>query len=161
MNELTESDIKLLRLLQGGLPMSDRPFAELAERAGLTEEETLRRTRAWLETGVIRRVGAFIAHRRVGFSANGMAVWDVAEDRLEEAGAKMAERASVSHCYARPRSDRWPYRLYTMIHGKTRDEVEAEARNISEELGIAKFKILFSARELKKSDSKLFMEDEA
>jgi DNA-binding Lrp family transcriptional regulator len=159
MTGLTESDKTLLRLLQRELPLCGRPFAELAERAGLTEGEVIRRVRGWLESGIIRRVGAFIVHRRAGFEANGMVVWDVPEERVEETGKKMAMRGSVSHCYARPRSERWPFSLYTMIHGKTRGEVEAEARAIAEELGIERYRILFSARELKKSDTKLFMED--
>ena len=160
MADLTNSDKKLLRHLQQDLPLCERPFAELAEKAGLTEEEVMSRVRGWLESGIIRRIGAFIVHRRAGYEANGMVVWDVQEENVEELGKKMAARGSVSHCYARPRSERWPYRVYTMIHGKTRGEVEAEVRSIARELEIEEYKILFSLRELKKSETKIFMEDD-
>jgi siroheme decarboxylase len=161
MDKLTESDKKLLRLLQRELPLCERPFAALAEQAGLCEDEVILKVRGWLESGIIRRVGAFIVHRQAGYEANGMAVWGVSEEKVEEYGNKMATHESVSHCYARPRSERWPYRLYTMIHGKTRGEVEEEAKNISGELGIEEYRILFSLRELKKSETKIFMEDGA
>ena len=130
MAELTNSEIILLRLLQQELPLCERPFEALGEKSGLTEEEVILKVRGWLESGIIRRVGAFIVHRRAGYEANGMAVWDVPEEKVEECGNKMAARESVSHCYARPRSEKWPYMLYTMIHGKTRGEVEAVAQSI-------------------------------
>ena len=158
--KLTERETMLLRALQEDLPAVARPYAALGERAGMSEAETLDAVRRWMDSGIIRRMGAFIRHRRAGVAANGMAVWDVAEERLEEAGRKMSERDAVSHCYARPRSDRWPYRLYTMIHGATEDEVRGVARGIAEELNIENYRILFSLRELKKSDTKLFMEED-
>jgi siroheme decarboxylase len=158
--ELTERDISLLRELQKEMPVCERPFAEIAARAGMTEEEVVSKLREWLDSGIVRRFGAFIRHRKAGFTANGMAVWDLPEERVEEIGNKMSARESISHCYARPRTDKWPFRLYAMIHGKSREEVEKTAREISESENIDNYKILFSLRELKKSDTKLFMEKE-
>lgn len=162
MTELTESDKALLRELQRDMPLCARPFAEIASRAGLAEEaeeEAIARVREWLASGIIRRLGAFIRHREAGFTANGMAVWDVPEERIEEIGRRLAEREDISHCYARPRSGRWPYRLYTMIHGKSEEEVKNIAAEIAGKEKIKNYKILFSTRELKKSDTRLFMED--
>ncbi len=159
--KLTHEEITLLRLLQEDLPLCDEPFEELGRRAGMSGDEVISKIREWKESGVVRRVGLFIRHRKAGFEANGMAVWDVAEEKLDETGARLAEKENISHCYARPRSERWPFRLYTMIHGKTRDEVLAEARAIAESEQIENYRVLFSTRELKKSDTKLFMEDEA
>ncbi len=158
--EFAEKEIRLLRALQEDLPVRERPYADLAARAGMSEAEALEIARRWKEAGIIRRMGAFIRHRKAGVKANGMVVWDVPEERIEEAGRAMSARDCVSHCYARPRSDKWPFRLYTMIHGATEDEVREQARLLSEELRVENFRILFSLRELKKSDTKLFMEED-
>jgi len=160
MTELTKSDEELLKALQEGLPLCGQPYAELGARAGLSEDEVLRRIREWKDAGVIRKVGAFIAHRSAGIKANGMVVWDVPEDRLEEAGRRMAAHEMVSHCYARPRTARWPFRLYTMVHGRTREEVEAAVREIAAREKIENYKILFSMRELKKTETRMFTEED-
>jgi DNA-binding Lrp family transcriptional regulator len=158
--EFSDKEMGLLRALQEDLPVCERPYADLALRAGMSEAETLETARRWKESGVIRRMGAFIRHRKAGVNANGMVVWDVPEERIEEAGRAMSARECVSHCYARPRSEKWPFRLYAMMHGATENEVREQARLLSEELHIDKFRILFSLRELKKSDTKLFMEED-
>ncbi len=157
---LTDTDKKLVAEMQRGLPVCARPFEELGRRVGMTEAEVVGRVREWRDAGIVRRLGAFIVHGRAGFRANGMVVWDVAEERLAEVGRRVAARESVSHCYARPRSERWPFRLYTMIHGHTREEVEAEARAIAESEHIESYRILFSTRELKKTETKLFTEED-
>ena len=157
--QLAEKDIALLRILQDDMPICERPYAELAARSGMSEDEVIERIRRWKETGVIRRIGAFIRHMRAGFSANGMVVWRVPEERVEEVGGRLALRDAGSHCYGRSSSERWPFRLYTMIHGRSVDEVEGEVKRISEEEDIPDYEILFSTRELKRASTRLFMEE--
>jgi len=156
----TEKEIALIRVLQEGLPLVERPYAEIARRAGWNEEEALARLREWKEAGVLRRMSAYIRHQRAGYTANGMVVWDIPEDRLEETGGKMANSPMVSHCYARRRTDDFPFRLYTMIHGRESGEVYSEAERLAAEHGIEKYRVLFSTRELKRSTTRLFVEDE-
>ena len=155
---LTEKEIELIRTLQENLPLDEKPFAAVAARVGMDESEVLEKITRWKKQGVIRRFGALLAHRRAGFSANGMVVWNVADDQLQPVGEQFSKNAAVSHCYARPPFPGWPWRLYTMIHGKTRDAVETIAGELSEASGISDYKILFSTREFKKSDSRLFCE---
>ena len=153
-----EKDKQLIRMLQENLPLDERPFRALAERAGMSEDEVIEKISGWKRDGVVRRFGALVAHRKAGFSANGMVVWDVPDEQIEEAGKKFSAHPSVSHCYARPTFEGWPFRLYTMVHGHSREEVEKTARELSGTFGGAKFIILYSTREFKKSDSRLFFE---
>ena len=150
---------KLIRELQCDLPESQRPFEVVADTVGISEEEVVMAVREWKQSGVIRRFGALLAHRKAGVSANGMVVWDAPDERLDEIGALFSECKRVSHCYARPRFPGWPYRLYTMIHGATREEVGIEAEALAKKAGLDKYAILFSTREFKKSDTRLFCEE--
>ncbi|MBM7865507.1 AsnC family transcriptional regulator [Heliobacterium gestii] len=156
---LTETDKKLIRLLQDDLPVAPRPFAVLAEQVGLTEEEVIARTRRYQEQGLMRRFGVALRHREVGFTANGMGCWDVPEERAEEVGRIMATFSEASHCYQRPRFDGWPYSHFTMLHGQSREECAAVARRISEATGITNYRLLFSTEELKKTSMRYFTEE--
>jgi siroheme decarboxylase len=147
MNQL---ETTILAELQKGLPMGSRPFCALAEKAGCTEMEALKIVQAFVRDGTIRKFGGFINHYAAGVQANGMVVWDVEESRLVELGERLSAYKNVSHCYARPASEQWPYRLYTMIHGRTRQEVEDQAKEMAKKEGIANYKILFSVKEYKK-----------
>ena len=147
---MTELEISILTYLQKGLLIGPRPFWALAEKAGCTEQEAIDIVQAFVRNGTIRKFGGFINHYAAGFRANGMVVWEVEESRLGDAGKRLSAYKNVSHCYARPTSDQWPYRLYTMIHGRTRQEVEDQAKEMSEKEDIANYKILFSIREFKK-----------
>ncbi len=154
---LTSADITFVRLLQADLPLVPRPFAEVAERLGLSEENLLDKARELEAAGIMRRFGAVLHHRRVGYTANGMACWLVPEARIEEVGLRAAEFPQVSHCYQRPAyPPRWPYTLFTMIHGQTRDEVEAVVAQIAQETGIDRYEVLYSTREFKKERVKYF-----
>ncbi len=147
---MTKQEIAVLEQLQRGISVGSRPFLELAGKTGCTEQEALDIVQSFIRDGTIRKFGGFINHYAAGFQANGMVVWDVNEDRLEEAGRRLSQHKNVSHCYARPASDQWPYRLYTMVHGHTRQEVDAMVKDMSKKEGIANYKILFSVREYKK-----------
>lgn len=147
---MDETETKLIRLIQDGIPLTHAPFAEAAKTLGLSEDEVINRLKKMAAENKIRRFGASIGHIALGFTANAMGVWDVSEDRIEETGRIMASFDEVSHCYQRPRSAEWPYNMYTMIHGRTPEECRAAAEKISRAVGITEYKLVFSERELKK-----------
>ena len=148
---VSSKDIEVIDCMQRGLPLGERPFKALAGQAGISEEELLEKTRAWKETGVIRRFGALLAHRRLGFAANGMVVWRIPEDRINEAGSKAAGFDFVSHCYSRQPAQTWPYNFYVMIHGRTREEVLSKTETLADAIGFQDYEVLFSVREFKKT----------
>jgi DNA-binding Lrp family transcriptional regulator len=155
---LTSEEKRLVRVLSEALPLTERPFAEIARQAGVSEEAAIERVRAWISSGVIRRFGARVDHRAVGYGANGMSVWKVPADRAETAGRVMARQPEVSHCYLRLPRPGWEYNLYAMIHGQTEDEVRAVAERMAEETGLSNYAVLFSSREFKKSAPRYFCE---
>jgi DNA-binding Lrp family transcriptional regulator len=148
------TDRRIIRATQAGLPLTPRPYHDLAERLGLPPEEVMVRLRAMLDSGVIRRIGVVPNHYRLGYRANGMTVWDVPDEVVDEVGARIGALPVVSHCYQRPRQGReWPYNLFAMVHGRSRAEVEREAERIAVLLGPHDrgHAILYSTRILKKT----------
>jgi len=154
--ELDNKQKQLVRALQDGIAMEAEPFASVAKRVGQPVEEVLAQIRAWIQAGVIRRFGAVLAHRRVGYRANGMAVFRLPVECVDEAGRALAERPEITHCYRRPPLPDFPYTLYAMIHGRTEAEVSALAARLAEEIGSADYALLFSATEFKKSPMRYF-----
>jgi DNA-binding Lrp family transcriptional regulator len=153
----SDSDRATVRELQKDIELVSRPFAPMAQRLGISEEALLVKARDFLASGVMRRCGAVLRHRRVGFAANGMVCWVVPENRMEKVGRLAATYPQVSHCYQRPpRPPDWPYTLFTMIHSRTRAEVEVVAENIAAASGICDYAILYSIREYKKERVKYF-----
>jgi DNA-binding Lrp family transcriptional regulator len=158
--DLAPSDIPYVRVLQQDLPLVPHPFAQAAERLGLSEEEVLAKARELETAGILRRFSAVLRHRRVGYRANGMACWAVPEPRIKEVGQFAAEFPQVSHCYQRPAyPPRWPYTLFTMIHGQTKEDVEAVVAEISREIGIEHVQVLYSTHEFKKERVRYFEEE--
>lgn len=149
------SDLELIRDLQEGLPLVSRPFAAVAEQLGLPEGEVLERLARLKREGKVRRVAASISHRRAGFTANAMCVWSVPADQVDEVGARLAEFAEVTHCYARPAPPDFPYNVYTMIHGRSRDDCERVIARIREATGLSEYVILYSDREFKKTSTRV------
>ncbi|MDV0445329.1 hypothetical protein MmiAt1_09030 [Methanimicrococcus sp. At1] len=149
-SDMDETDEKLIRLIQDGIEFTHAPFAKAAGELGISEDEVVSRLKKLVEEKKIRRFGASIGHIALGFTANGMGVWDIPADRIEEVGKKMASFDEVSHCYQRPRSAEWPYNMYTMIHGRSQEECKAAAEKISKAVGITDYKLVFSEKELKK-----------
>ncbi|MDI3280759.1 MAG: AsnC family transcriptional regulator [Bacillota bacterium] len=147
---LDEADRALIEALQDDLAAVPRPFAPVAARCGLSEEEVLARIRRLLGAGVIRRFGATLKHYEVGLVANAMVVWRVEPERLEEVGTRLASFPAVSHCYARATTPEWPYNLYTMIHGRDRRECVRTAEEMAAAAGVKEYQLLFTVRELKK-----------
>ena len=151
---MDDTDRRLIVATQGGLPLVPRPYDALAERIGIPAGEVMERLQRMLAAGVIRRIGAVPNHYALGYTANGMSVWDVADERADELGGRIGTLDFVSHCYLRPRyPPEWPYNLFAMVHGRDRDEVELQARQIAELLGDAcrGHEILYSTRILKKT----------
>jgi DNA-binding Lrp family transcriptional regulator len=151
-------DRAILRATQAGLPLVPRPYAAVASALGLSGDEVMARMRRMQELGVIRRIAAVPNHYAVGYTANGMSVWDVADEQVDALGGRVGALECVSHCYRRPRHlPHWPYNLFAMVHGRSRDEVEAKVRVISGVLGDAcrRYEVLYSTRILKKTGVRL------
>ena len=149
-NLTDETDEKLIRLIQDGIELTHSPFSKCAAELGISEDEVVSRLKNLTAQKKIRRFGASIGHIALGFTANGMGVWDVAPGQINEIGKIMASFDEVSHCYERPRSAEWPYNMYTMIHGRSQEECYAAAEKISKAAGIPEYKLVFSEKEFKK-----------
>ena len=150
-------DRKIIAATQAGLPLIAEPYAEIARQVGIAETDLIARMRAMQAGGAIRRVALAPNHYALGQVANGMSVWDVAEESAQRLGAEVGALDFVSHCYLRPRAEGWPYNLFAMIHGTTRAEVEAKRAVIAALLGPAcrTSDILYSTRILKKTGLRL------
>ena len=155
---LDATDRALIEATQAGLPLVPRPYRAVGEAIGVGEDEALARMQALAARGVVRRIAAAPNHYALGLVANGMTVWDVADESVSELGPKVGALPFVSHSYRRPRAlPLWPYNLFAMVHGTTRDEVEAKRAEIAELLGPAAraSDILYSTRILKKTGLRL------
>lgn len=155
--EITPQDADIMAQLQGTLPMTLTPFADIGARLGLSEEEVIARVRDYGEKKYYRRFGATLRHQKAGFRANGMGIWSVPDQAMrKEIGEKLASFTEVSHAYERPSFEGWPYHLFTMIHGQTEQEVRDIAKRMSEAVGIDDYDVLFSIREFKKTSMQYF-----
>jgi DNA-binding Lrp family transcriptional regulator len=155
---LDDLDRRLIRATQAGLPLVPRPYEAVGASLGIDGETVRERLQAMLGAGLIRRIGAVPNHYRLGFTANGMSVWDVADARVDELGQRIGDLPGVSHCYRRPRRlPVWPYNLFAMLHGRSREEVEEQAGHIASLLGEAckSNDILYSTAILKKTGLRL------
>ena len=148
--ELSEEDIATIRATQGKMPVVSEPYAPAAERLGVSQEEVLRRLESLRERNALRRVAAILFHRRAGFSANGMGVWAVPDDEILATGRRMAAFRGISHCYQRPTYADWPYSVFTMAHGRSKEECDAILDSIAEQEGISERATLYSSTEFKK-----------
>jgi DNA-binding Lrp family transcriptional regulator len=132
---LPDVDRGLIAATQGGLPLVPRPYEAIGAALGLSGDAVRERLAAMLAAGLIRRIGAVPNHYKLGFTANGMSVWDVADAQVDALGAQVGALPGVSHCYRRPRRlPQWPYNLFAMLHGRSRDEVSEQAARIKAHL---------------------------
>ena len=153
---MDEIDRKLLAEMEKGLTLTREPFNEVACELGIAPKEVVARIILLKEKGVIRRFGASIKPNNIGFSANALVAWKVPQERVKEVGDYMSKLQEVSHCYERkPVSGRWEYNLYTVMHAREREGIERMVKRISEVTGISEHKILFSTRDLKRSNVSL------
>jgi DNA-binding Lrp family transcriptional regulator len=158
-----ETDIAVIRALQGPMEVSERPYDAAAAKAGMSTDELLSHLAGMVDRKVLRRVAAILYHRRAGFSANGMGVWRVPEDRILDVGGEMAAVRGVSHCYQRPTYEDWPYSVFTMAHGRSKEECDAILDGIAEthDLHGVDRAVLYSSTEFKKVRLHYFTEDYA
>jgi DNA-binding Lrp family transcriptional regulator len=154
----TEEEKDYIRELQKDLEIIERPFLKSAQKLGITEEQLLDKARQYEEIGVMRRFAAILRHREVGFTANGMIVWKVPDERIEQVGAKLGAFPQISHCYQRPVYQDWPYNVFSMVHCKSIEEAENMAKEIQKQIDVNEYKILFSSREFKKTRVEYFVE---
>jgi len=157
--EPTEDDKDFIRELQKDMEIIDEPFVKAANNLGMTEDELFSKMKHYESMGVLRRFAAILRHRQVGFTANGMIVWKVPEDRITSVGETLGSFPQVSHCYERPTYDDWPYNVFSMIHCKTHDEAYDVAKTIQSQIDVNEYKILFSSREFKKTRVEYFVEN--
>jgi len=155
---LKKIDKDIIRELQSGLPLVSRPFEQIAKKIGISEKELLFKINELIKTGKMRRMGAALKHQKVGFIANAMVVWKVPEKEVDRVGSIMSTFDEVTHCYKRMSRPDWPYNLYTVLHGFSKDECRQFVERISKTTGVDEYKILFSTAELKKSSMKYFNE---
>jgi DNA-binding Lrp family transcriptional regulator len=147
-------DRQIIAATQSGLPLTPTPYHALAEEIGVPDDELISRLKRLAEGGAIRRIGAIPNHYALGLTANGMSVWDVDDEVIAEIGAEIGALEFVTHCYERPRHiPLWPYNLFAMVHGSTRDEVRRKVTEIRLLIGPAlrSHDVLFSTRILKKT----------
>lgn len=151
---LDDFDRALMAATQGGLPLVPRPYDAVGQQLGVSGQQVRERLAQMLETGLIRRIGAVPNHYAIGWTANGMTVWNVDDDQVDTLGTQVGALDFVTHCYRRPRAlPAWPYNLFAMVHGASRDECSAKAAQIRALLGAAcrGDDILYSTKILKKS----------
>jgi len=155
-SRLTPLEKRIIHELTGDMGLGARPFKDIAERVGTSEEQVLAVIRDLKERRLMRRFGATLRHQLSGFTANAMVVWRVDPERVEEIGQLLASFREVSHCYHRPPPPGWPYNLYTMIHGSSKEDCEDQAGRMSARVGIVEYELLFSYKEMKKTSMRYF-----
>jgi DNA-binding Lrp family transcriptional regulator len=154
-----ERDVEVIRALQGDMAVVAEPYAAAAGAVGMAQEAFLDHLSGMQERGLLRRVAAILYHRRAGFSANGMGVWQVPEPDIPAVGARMAAVRGISHCYQRPTYPDWPYSVFTMAHGRSKQECDAILDSIAEQTQIQERATLYSSTEFKKIRLLYFTED--
>lgn len=149
--EVTERDRQFVLEFQKDLPITERPYEAACEAMGLTIDELAAHAAQMKAAGALRRVSAVFRHQKAGFTFNAMGVWAVPQEEVAETGRRMAEFKAVSHCYLRPTYPEWPYTIFTMVHGRSKEEAFGKIRAIEDEVaqGIP-YEILYSTKEYKK-----------
>lgn len=156
--QISDIDKSIVRALQGNFPLVAEPYKQLAEQIGIPEELFLSRVKAMRAEKKIRKMGAVLRHREVGFTSNVLVAWEIEPEHLDEVARSMAESPSVSHCYDRNTAPGWPYNLYTMVHGKSREECEGIAAGLADRPGVLGRTMLYTKKEWKKTSMRYFVE---
>lgn len=152
--KIDELDRQIISLTQAGLPLSPQPYQTIADELGVSAETVMQRISSMQEQGIIRRIGAVPNHYRLGYTHNGMTVWNIADEHIDELGRQVGQLDFVSHCYHRPRHEpEWSYNLFAMVHSKTEAGVKQQIATISGVLGEYNLgqDVLYSTRILKKT----------
>ena len=150
--QLTAQDRALIKAVEHGLPIVSRPYAEIAKQLDSTEQEVISRLQHLIDNGAIKRYGVVVRHKELGYTANGMVVWDIPDDKVDEMGTCIGKYDCVTLSYRRPRRlPDWSYNLFTMVHGSNREEVTRKVAEIVDSCGLQNIEhtILFSTRRFK------------
>jgi len=150
-HRLAAEDVRIIRSLAPSLAIEHRPFQRRARELGLTEDELTARIRVLLVDGLIRRYGAVVRHRSIGYTSNVLVAWNVPDERVVVFKEMIDDLDEVSHAYERTRSPEWNYNVYTMIHGHSEGECLATVKHIENGLELTEYVLLFTKRELKKN----------
>jgi len=161
---LSSADRALIKAVQQGLPVVSRPYAEMAKQLDTSEENIISRLKFLIEKGAIKRYGVVVRHKELGYTNNGMVVWDIPDDKVEEFGLCIGKYSCVTLSYRRPRRlPHWQYNLFTMVHGSSRDAVKQKVEEIVENCGLQNIEhtILFSTRRFKQRGASYTPKDDA
>lgn len=149
-NRISAIERRILAVLQEGLPKSQTPYEDMAQRAGIETEQLLAVLEDWKKQGKIRRIGAIVNHFKVGLGAGAMVVWQVEPERIEEVGRILARFEEVSHAYERHIDKNWPYNVYSMVHAANQEELQHKIEMMAKASGVGNYRILGTEKELKK-----------
>ena len=153
---IDQIDKRIIAFVQGDLPLISRPFAKLAGELGISEAEVVDRLQAMADTGVMRRFGATLRHQKTGFRANVMVAWRVPEADCDRVGERLASFRRVSHCYHRETCDGFDFNLFSMVHGRSEEEVRQLVEEMAATVGTDDYMLLFSREELKKTSMRYY-----
>lgn len=162
--DINSKDLALMRCIENGLPLVKRPYAEVGTKLGMTESEVIQRIERLQQEQLIKRFGVIVRHRELGYKANAMVVWDIPDDKVSEYGRCLGKFTHVTLCYQRPRRlPQWPYNLFTMIHGRDKEEVLANVESIANECGLAEVprKVLFSGKRFKQRGARYALQPDS
>ncbi|WP_346355718.1 AsnC family transcriptional regulator [Azotosporobacter soli] len=157
---LDQLDKKIIAAMQDDFPLVPEPYQQIAAGLGISQDELLRRLASYVESGKIRKMGAVLRHREVGYAANALCAWIVPEEEIGRIGKLFAAEAAVTHCYSRIAPPDWPYNFYTMVHAHDREECNKIAARLSTLSGLQQYIMLYSTREWKKNSMQYFREGE-
>ena len=157
---LSETEKKVINAIQGDIPVTRRPYRDMAKELGMDEDTLIGILKDLSRRGIIRRFGATLRHQKSGITANAMVAWQVDEARVEEVGTLFASLEEVTHCYRRNPAPDWPYNLYTMVHTTNEDLCMEKIRQMAEKAGVDRYNVLFSKRELKKTSMEYFVDED-
>lgn len=160
--QISAEDRALIKAVEHGLPIASRPYAEIAKNLGTTEQDVISRLQQLIDNGAIKRYGVVVRHKELGYTANGMVVWDIPDDKVEELGMCIGKYDCVTLSYRRPRRlPEWSYNLFTMVHGSNREEVTQKVEDIAKQCGLQNIKhtILFSTRRFKQRGASYTQKD--
>jgi len=157
---LSETEKKVINAIQGDIPVTRRPYRDMAKELGMDEDALIGILKDLSRRGIIRRFGATLRHQKSGITANAMVAWQVDEARVEEVGTLFASLEEVTHCYRRNPAPDWPYNLYTMVHTTNEDLCIDLIRQMAKKAGLDRYNVLFSKRELKKTSMEYFVDED-
>jgi len=152
-------DRQIIKTTQDDIPLISRPFSYYSKILQMEENQLIKKLSFYLENGIMRRFAAILYHRKAGFKANGMTVWKVPEEKVDEVGYTLASYKAVTHCYKRTTNEKWQYNLFSMIHARNQEELKDFVYKLSAEIGIKDYRILYSTREFKKKRIKYFSDE--